>query len=97
MAREICADCGREPVDCTCRQGDRGGRRADPKPGEMWRSRDRREPGRTVKVIESDGPGGFVKIRTVTRGDGAPMDRWVNSRVRYERFGQDYTFDREEP
>lgn len=100
MAREICADCGREPVDCTCRQGGRGGRRADPKPGEMWRSRDRREPGRTVLVMAVTNlgtPGWDVKIRTLTRGDGTPMTRKSETRVRLARFHRDYTFERQEP
>jgi hypothetical protein len=94
VSRDVCP-CGRELEHGSCPDPACGGGRRDPKPGEVWRSRDKREPGRTVRIVENAGPGGFVKIRTLTRGDGTPMVRWINSRVRYELFHQHYTFERE--
>lgn len=49
------------------------------RPGDTWRSRDKRDNGVCVTVVAYSGPGGYVTIK-----------RFNQTRVRVERFTRRY-------
>ncbi|KJR10589.1 hypothetical protein [Gordonia sihwensis] len=57
--------------------------------GQVWQDRDKRSPGRTVRVVEIDCRHAYVE--TLTRADGSRAPRRKPVRVLLHRFGSGFT------
>ena len=57
--------------------------------GQVWRDRDKRSTGRTVRVVEIDCRHAYVE--TLTRADGSCAPRRKPVRILLHRFGPGFT------